>query len=101
MVFDHLYIIGVAVLEAEHDAPSTRDPDGVGSLAVHCQAVDPVAGFAQISRGRDAVQMFQYIGDFRSQSRRESTSVATGEPLGGAAAKGADARRPMFLIGRE
>lgn len=81
MIVDHFHIIGVSVLEAEDDAPSVRDRDGVSTLAVAGQSTDPIVGRSQVRRRIAALQALQYLFDLGSQFGRQVSLVTLGELL--------------------
>ena len=59
MVVDQVHVHGLAVLEAEHDAPVARDPDAPLARAVALQGMQPEARRVGAARMRCLLQTEQ------------------------------------------
>ena len=95
-VVDHIYIVGIAVLEAEDESPAPGDHDGVDPLAIPGQPVYPPAMLGENRRPGAVIQPGGQAVDLGVQRGVVAALIPLGVPLDPAVAPRADGQRGIL-----
>ena len=103
MVVDDFYIVCVAALPDEADAPLIIDSNAVLACPITGELLEPrgrrCIGYTQVVQGRRGIQHFQFpLGPSLDLRRKSSTAFALENPLGPIVGKRLDHARTLARL---